>query len=315
VLEKDSQVVLSNTCAVRLLWMDDESLVSGRSFYIKLGTKVVPATVMNIRYKVDINTGEHIPVDQVYKNEIVYCDISLPEKCVVDKFTKHRSLGSFVLIDRVTNMTSACGVIRHSMRRSDNLTWHQMDITRQFRAGRLEQNPITIWFTGLSGAGKSTLANALEKRLNEMGHYTMLLDGDNVRLGLNKDLGFKDRDRVENIRRVAEVARLMNDAGLIVLASFISPYQADRENARDIVGADSFLEVYVSTSLEECERRDVKHLYAKARKGEIPNFTGISSPYEEPQHPDVVVDTANRSIDEVVDAVLEQLGGRLRIRS
>lgn len=307
VLEKESGLVLSNTVAANILWMDDERLIAGRNFYIKIGTKSVLATVMNIRYKIDVNTGEHIPVDQIYKNEIVYCDIALPEKCVIDKFINHRTLGSFVLIDRITNMTSACGVIKHSMRRSDNLTWHQMDITREYRAGKMEQNPVTIWFTGLSGAGKSTLANELEKRLSAMGKYTMLLDGDNVRMGLNRNLGFKDKDRVENIRRIAEVSRLMNDAGLIVLTSFISPFREDRQNARKIIGEDSFIEVYVSTSLEECERRDVKQLYAKARRGEIPNFTGINSPYEEPEHADVVVDTANMSVEEAVEYILEQI--------
>lgn len=311
VLAKNSKLKVSNMFAAMLLWMDDEPLMAGRNFYIKLGTRLLPATILNIKYKVDVNSGEHIPAEQIYKNELAYCDVVLSEKCVLDKFTNHRMLGSFVLIDRVTNMTSACGVIEHSLRRGDNLVWQEMDITRQHRAGRMEQTPVTVWFTGLSGAGKSTLANELEKRLSLTGRYTMLLDGDNVRMGLNKDLGFKEQDRVENIRRVAEVARLMNDAGLIVLTSFISPYRADRESARDIIGGENFIEVYVSTPIEECERRDVKKLYQKARSGEIPNFTGINSPYEAPVQPDITVDTSGKSVDECIEDILDVIVKRI----
>lgn len=304
VLARDAKLKVSNMFAATLLWMDDEQLMPGRNFYIKLGTRMLPATILNIKYKVDVNSGEHLPAEQIYKNELAYCDVVLSEKCVLDRFTDHRMLGSFVLIDRITNMTSACGVIEHTLRRGDNLFWQQMDITRQHRAVRMEQTPVTIWFTGLSGAGKSTLANELEKRLNLMGRYTMLLDGDNVRMGLNKDLGFREKDRVENIRRISEVAKLMNDAGLIVLTSFISPYLADRENAREIIGGENFIEVYVSTPIEECERRDVKKLYQKARKGEIPNFTGVNSPYEAPLAPDIAVDTSSKSVEECVEDIL-----------
>ena len=204
-------------------------------------------------------------------------------------------------------MTSACGVIEHSLRRSDNLTWHNMDITRQFRAEQKGQTPKTIWFTGLSGAGKSTLVNELEKRLVALGKHTMTLDGDNVRLGLNSNLGFKEQDRIENIRRIAEVSKLMNDAGLIVLTSFISPFIRDRQNAKDIIGSDNFIEVYISTPLEECEKRDVKGLYKKVRAGEIPNFTGITSPYEPPVDPQVEVNTTGLSIEEAVDKIYGQI--------
>lgn len=314
VLTKVSQLKVSNMFSATLLWMDDEHLMPGRNFYIKLGTRMLPATVMNIKYKVDVNTGEHIPAEQIYKNELAYCDVILSEKCVLDKFEDHRTLGSFVLIDRVTNMTSACGIIEHTLRRGDNLVWQDMDITRQHRAGRMEQTPVTVWFTGLSGAGKSTLANALEKRLSLMGKYTMLLDGDNVRMGLNKDLGFKEKDRVENIRRVSEVAKLMNDAGLIVLTSFISPYRADRESAADIIGRDNFIEVYVSTPIEECERRDAKKLYQKARNGEIPNFTGVNSPYEVPLGADITIDTSEKSVEECVEEILAEIADRIRFR-
>jgi bifunctional enzyme CysN/CysC len=197
-------------------------------------------------------------------------------------------------------MTSACGTIEHSLRRSANVIWQNTDITREIRSKQKSQKPLTLWFTGLSGSGKSTLSNTVEKCLVIMGKHTMLLDGDNVRHGLNKNLGFKEVDRIENIRRVAEVSKLMNDAGLIAIASFISPYRSDRENAKNIVG-DGFIEIYVSTLLEECERRDIKGLYQKARDGEIPNFTGISSPYEEPINPDIRIDTTNYSIEEATD--------------
>lgn len=211
-----------------------------------------------------------------------------------------------ILIDRVTNMTSACGVIEHSLRRSTNVFWQDTDITREIRSKQKAQKPVTLWFTGLSGSGKSTLANEVEKRLVAMGKHTMLLDGDNIRHGLNKNLGFKEADRVENIRRIAEVAKLMNDAGLIVLTAFISPYENDRENAKEIIG-ENFVEIFVSTSLEACEARDVKGLYKKARDGEIPNFTGISSPYEAPKNPDIKIDTGSLSLEAVVDNLMSQI--------
>ena len=207
-------------------------------------------------------------------------------------------------------MTSACGVIEHSLRRSTNVVWHRTDITRDIRANMKQQQPLTIWFTGLSGSGKSTIANALEKRLVSLGKHTMLLDGDNVRHGLNKNLGFKEVDRIENIRRISEVARLMNNAGLITVTSFISPFEQDRVRAREIIG-DEFFEIHVATPLEECERRDVKGLYAKARNGEIPNFTGISSPYEIPKNPDMSVDTIQYTVDEIVDQILKVIENRI----
>lgn len=307
VLCKDVSLKVSNMFTSTLLWMDDSTLVAGKNYFLKVGTKMIPAIVMNIKYKIDVNTGDHIPADKLYKNEIAVCDISCGDKIVFDKFKNSKALGAFILIDRVNNMTSACGVIDHSLRRSDNVTWHNMDVTRAFRAEQKNQTPKTIWFTGLSGAGKSTLVNELEKRLVAIGKHTMSLDGDNIRLGLNKNLGFKDQDRIENIRRIAEVSKLMNDAGLIVLTSFISPFASDRQNAKEIIGADAFIEIYVSTPLEECERRDVKGLYKKVRAGEIPNFTGISSPYEPPENPQIEINTAGMSIDEAVDKIFDQI--------
>lgn len=308
MLYKDVNLQVGKLFTSKLLWMDDSRLVAGKNYYLKIGTKLVPATVMNIKAKIDVNEGNHISADHIYKNEIAICDISCQDQIVFDTFAHHKELGGFILIDRVTHMTSACGVVEHSLRRENNLQWHDMDITRELRAGQKNQEPKTIWLTGLSGAGKSTIANALEKRLYMEGKHTMSLDGDNVRMGLNKNLGFKEQDRIENIRRVAEVAKLMNDAGLIVIVSFISPFEADRENARRIIGEEAFKEVYISTPIEECEKRDVKGLYQKARAGEIPNFSGISSPYEIPKNPDITLDTTGKSIEECVEYIVEQLG-------
>lgn len=307
VLVKDTRLKVNNMFTASILWMDDTELVQGKNFLIKIGTRLLPATVMKVKYKLDIDSGEQLRVSRLYKNEIAVCDIVAAEEVVYDTFSKHQDLGRFILIDRVTHMTSACGVIEHSLRRSENLVWQKLDITREHRAKKMGQKPITLWFTGLSGSGKSVLANEIEKMLNVAGRYTMLLDGDNVRMGLNSNLGFEQQDRIENIRRIAEVAKLMNDAGLIVLTSFISPFRSDRRRARMIIGEDCFAEIYVSTPIEECERRDVKGLYRKARNGEIPNFTGITSPYEIPEHAQIVVDTSTQTIEEAAKYVLEEL--------
>lgn len=310
VLIRDTSLSVNSMFAATLLWMDDVKLLPGRNFLLKLGTQSVPATIMKIRYKIDVNTGEEVYADAIYKNEIALCEISTASKLVFDEFEKNNALGSLILIDRVSHMTSACGIVEHTLNRENQLTWHNMDITRSFREEQLGQTAKTIWFTGLSGSGKSTLANELEKRLAAMGKHTMLLDGDNVRMGLNRNLGFREADRIENIRRIAEVSKLMNDAGLIVLTSFISPFAQDRQNAREIIG-DAFMEVYVSTPMEECERRDVKGLYKKARNGELDHFTGVTSPYEVPQHADVVIDTSKFSVEACVDQILEQLKNQL----
>ena len=310
VICKNAGIETANMFTAKLFWMDDEALVPGRNYWVKLGTKMLPASVMDIKYKIDVNSGEQLPVEQIYKNELAVCDVMLSEKCAIDAFDRSRDLGSFIFINRITNMTSACGTVMHTLRRSNNLVWQETDITKKVRAEQKNQATKTIWFTGLSGSGKSTLANELEKRLVAMGRHTMLLDGDNIRMGLNKNLGFTEVDRVENIRRIAEVAKLMNDAGLIVLTAFISPYQKDRENAREIIG-DDFFEIYVSTPIEECEKRDVKGLYKKARKGEIPNFTGITSPYEAPENPDMEINTQEISLEDAVSSIIERLEGKV----
>ncbi len=307
VITSGNSLHVGNMFTAQILWMDDEPLTEGKSFFLKLGTKETPATVMRIKYKIDVNNGENLASTKLYKNEIAVCDICTSQVMVFAEFERIHSVGCFIMIDRVSDMTSACGTILHSLRRADNLRFQRTDITRQLRAEHLAQKPLTIWFTGLSGSGKSTIANELEKRLFDLGKYTMLLDGDNIRMGLNKNLGFEPEDRIENIRRIAETSKLLNDAGLIVITAFISPFEADRENAREIVGQDSFFEIYVSTSLEECEKRDVKGLYRKAREGKIPNFTGISSPYEIPKRPDIVIDSAKIRLEEAVDAIMSKL--------
>lgn len=306
VIVKGQAPAVGNMFRVTMLWMDDVPLVEGKEYMLKLGTRKIPARVVKIEYKIDVNTGEHISVTQVEKNGIVSCSILTTEKIVFEKFAESEALGGLILIDRITNMTSACGVIEQPLTQFDNLTWQNSDITKEVREKQLHQKAATLWFTGLSGSGKSTLANELEIRLTAMGKHTMLLDGDNIRMGLNRDLGFSDEDRTENIRRIAEVAKLMNDAGLIVLTSFISPFQKDRELARSIIGED-FVEIYVSTPLEECENRDVKGLYKKARNGEIPVFTGISSPYEAPERPEIQIDTTDLTVEQAVTQLLQYL--------
>lgn len=306
VLQKDAGLETGSLFVVSLLWMDERNLAAGRNFLIKLGTQLLPATVMRIKYKIDVNTGAEVHSDEIYKNEIAVCEISTGSKIVFDRFTNNKQLGSFILIDRISHATAAGGVVMHPLSRGNNLKWQMTDITREIRENQMQQKAMTVWMTGLSGAGKSTLANELEKRLFSMGRHTMLLDGDNVRMGLNKNLGFKENDRTENIRRVAEVSKLMNDAGLIVLTSFISPYRLDRRMAREIIG-DSFVEIYVSTPLEECEKRDVKGLYQKAKEGMIPNFTGISSPYEPPEHAEITVDTSKHTLNECIEFIMKEL--------
>jgi len=289
-----------------ILWMSEQKLVPGRDYLLKCGTKKIPSRVMAIKHRLDINSEQEIVSDALMMNELGQVEILLDEAIPLTTFKDNQSTGSFILIDRLTHETVACGTIQHELRRSTNVKWQDTEITRSFRASQKHQDPMTIWFTGLSGAGKTTLANAVEKRLVALGKHTILLDGDNVRHGLNKDLSFKECDRVENVRRVAEVSKLMNDAGLIVLAAFISPYEKDRQVCREIIGR-SYKEIYVSTDLEICEKRDVKGLYQKARKGELLNFTGIQSVYEPPIQPDYTVDSNNRSIDDLADEIVNYL--------
>lgn len=292
----------------RIVWMYEDALLAGRRYLLKSGCSTVPASITALKYKINVNTLQHEPAKRLELNEVGVCNLVLDRPVAFDPYAENRTTGSFILIDRVTNATVGAGMIDFALRRATNVHWHTEQVTRDIRAGLMGQSPRVIWLTGLSGSGKSTIANALEQRLVQLGRHTMLLDGDNIRHGLNKDLGFTETDRIENIRRIGEVARLMTDAGLVVITAFISPYRAEREMVRNLLPEGDFVEVYVSTSLEECERRDVKGLYKKARNGSIPNFTGISAPYEEPKAPDVVIDTSQVSVDRAVAMILESVG-------
>jgi bifunctional enzyme CysN/CysC len=290
-----------------LIWMHEEPMLPGRPYLMKIGTRTVGASITSPRYKINVNTLEHLAAKQLELNEIGVCNLSLDQPVPFDPYEENRDTGGFVLIDRLTNDTLGAGLIHFALRRSDNIHWQALDVNKGARARLKGQRACILWFTGLSGAGKSTIANLIERRLLAVGRHTYILDGDNVRHGLNKDLGFTDADRVENIRRVAEVARLMMDAGLIVIVSFISPFRAERRMARELVAPGEFLEVFVDTPLAEAEKRDVKGLYAKARRGELQHFTGIDSPYEPPEKPEIHIDTTKLSPEEGAEAVLASL--------
>ena len=289
------------------MWMSDQPMLPGRSYWLKIGTRTVSATITDLKYAVNVNTLEHTAAKTLELNGIGICNIGLGQAVPFDAYTENRETGGFILIDRITNATVGAGMILFALRRSQNIHWQSVDIDRAARADLKHQKPAILWFTGLSGAGKSTIANLVEKRLHVAGKHTYMLDGDNVRHGLNRDLGFTDADRVENIRRVGEVAKLMVDAGLIVMVSFISPFRSERQMARDLVGPGEFLEIYVDASLALAESRDPKGLYKRARRGEIKNFTGIDSPYEAPEHAEIVLDTSRLSAEEAADAVIAKL--------
>ena len=292
---------------VRLVWMHEDPLLPGRPYLIKLGSSTAAGTVTHIKYGLNVNTLERMPASTLAVNEIAVANIATDRRLPFDPYQANRETGGFVLIDRLTNATVGAGLIDFALRRSDNIGWQALDVTKEARAAIKGHRPGVVWFTGLSGAGKSTIANALERQLHALGCHTALLDGDNVRHGLNRDLGFTDADRVENIRRVAEVARLMVDAGLIAVVSFISPFRADRSAARALVRENEFTEVYVETPLEVAERRDRKGLYRKARAGTLPHFTGIDSPYEPPEAPEVRIDTVASSVPESVARIVGHL--------
>ena len=293
-----------------IVWMAEEEMLPGRPYLLKLGTRTVTATVSAPKYEVNVNSLEHRATRTLGLNSIGVCNISLSQPIPFDPYAENRDMGGFILIDRFTNATVAAGLLHFALRRAGNVHWQAVEVDKASRAARNHQRPAVIWFTGFSGAGKSTIANLVERRLFELGYRTYLLDGDNVRHGLNHDLGFTEADRVENIRRISEVARLMVDAGLIVLCSFISPFRSERRMAREMFADGEFIEVFVDASLEVAEQRDRKGLYAKARRGELVNFTGVDSPYEEPEDPDVHLDTgghdtAHDSADKVVSYLAE----------
>ncbi len=287
--------------------MDEQPLLPGRPYWLKIGTRTVGATVTELKYQVDVNTQSHLAAKALACNQVGFCNLYLNEAIGFEPYADRRELGAFILIDRQTNATIAAGTLAFALRRASNIRWQHVDVDKAARALIKHQRPRCVWFTGLSGAGKSTIANLVEKQLLAMGRHTYLLDGDNIRHGLNNDLGFTDEDRVENIRRVAEVARLMVDAGLVVLVSFISPFRAERKMARRMFGDGEFLEVYVDTPLAVAEQRDAKGLYAKARAGQLSNFTGIDSPYEPPETPDLVLDTANHDAETLAAVLVRAL--------
>ncbi|WP_447729635.1 sulfate adenylyltransferase subunit CysN [Pseudoxanthomonas suwonensis] len=293
--------------AAHVLWMSDAPLLPGRPYWLKIGTRTVAASISEIKHRIDVNTQERLAAKRLELNEVGYCNLSLEEPVPFTSYVENRTLGGFILIDRQNNDTVAAGTLDFALRRADNVHWQHLDVDKAARARIKGQVPKVLWFTGLSGAGKSTVANLVDKRLHALGYHTFVLDGDNVRHGLNRDLGFTDEDRVENIRRVAEVARLMADAGLIVLVSFISPFRAERRMARERFAPGEFIEVFVDVPLEVAEARDVKGLYRKARAGLIPNFTGIDSPYEAPEHPEVHLAADRQDPESMVEQVLAAL--------
>lgn len=302
-----SPCTIGDQFQARVLWMDQASLIPGRQYIYKSNTQTIPMTLTKLKHRVDVNSLERHPANVLEINEIGVCTISLSSKIAFDSFNEDPSTGGFIIIDKMTNNTSGMGFIDFPLRRSDNIHWQKLDVTRDSRSQQKGQRPRVVWFTGLSGSGKSSIANVLEKKLQAIGRHTVLLDGDNVRHGLNRDLGFTKVDRVENIRRIAEVSKLMLDAGLICITSFISPFESERRMARSLHGEGEFIEVYVDTPISVCEERDVKGLYAKARSGKLPNFTGISSTYEIPLDPEIRIDTTSMSVEEATDTILEYI--------
>ena len=290
--------------AAHVLWMDDAALLPGRPYWLQIGSRTIAASISEIKHRIDVNTQDKLAAKRLELNEVGYCNLSLDEPIAFEPYADNRALGGFILIDRQSNATVAAGTLDFALRRAGNVHWQHLDVDKAARARIKGQTPKVLWFTGLSGAGKSTIANLVEKRLHARGCHTFTLDGDNVRHGLNRDLGFTDEDRVENIRRVAEVAKLMTDAGLIVLVSFISPFRAERQMARERFGDGEFIEIFVDVPLEVAESRDVKGLYRKARAGQIPNFTGIDSPYEAPENPELRLYADGEALDAMVDQVV-----------
>ena len=307
----DSPPEVADQFESTIVWMDDEPLVVGRGYWLKLATQTVSVTVAHPKYEIDVNNptgaGSHLAAQTLHLNQIGVCEITTDRRVVFDPYAENRTLGGFILIDKLTNRTVGAGMLHFSLRRSQNVHWQATDITRAHHAAMKNQTPRVLWFTGLSGSGKSTIANEVEKRLAIMNRHTFLLDGDNVRHGLNKDLGFTESDRIENIRRIGEVAKLMTDAGLIVLTAFISPFRADRQLVRNMIDTGEFIEIFVDTPLEVAEARDVKGLYKKARAGKLKNFTGIDSPYEAPEDPEIRVNTVEMTPEEAADHIIAKI--------
>jgi bifunctional enzyme CysN/CysC len=306
----DAPAGVADQFEATIVWMSDQPMLPGRIYWLKIGAKTVSAAITHPKYRVNVNTLEHLAAKRLELNEIGVCNLAMDRPIAFDPYRENRDTGGFILIDRLSNNTVGAGLLHFALRRSHNIHWQATDVHKQARSAQKGQKACVVWFTGLSGAGKSTIGNLVEKKLHARGLHTYLLDGDNVRHGLNRDLGFTDEDRVENIRRCAEVAKLMVDAGLIVLVSFISPFRSERRMARALVEADEFIEVFVDAPLAVAEERDPKGLYRKARRGELRNFTGVDSPYEPPEHPEIRIDTTATTPESAAEQIIAILQGR-----
>jgi bifunctional enzyme CysN/CysC len=305
----DAPPQIADQFEATIVWMAEEPMLAGRPYWLKLATQTVSATVQPPKYQINVNTMEHLAVKTLNLNGIGVCNLATDRPIVFESYEVNHDLGGFILIDKLSTATVAAGMLHFALRRSLNVHWQAVDVSREARAMLKNQRPAVLWFTGLSGAGKSTIANLVDKKLHRMNRHTFLLDGDNVRHGLSRDLGFTDADRVENIRRVGEVARLMTDAGVIVITAFISPFNAERQMVRDMMRTGEFIEIYIDTPMAEAERRDVKGLYKKARAGQLANFTGIASSYEPPNAPDIHIDTTKMTAEEAATLIVEHLIG------
>jgi bifunctional enzyme CysN/CysC len=311
----DAPAEVADQFEATIVWMADEAMLPGRPYLLKIGACTVNAQIGDLKHKVNVNSLEHVAAKTLALNEIGVCNLSLDHAIAFDAYKDNRDTGGFILIDRVSNNTVGAGMLDFALRRAHNIHIQALDVNKTARAQTKGQKPCVLWLTGLSGAGKSTIANLVEKKLHALGRHTYLLDGDNVRHGLNKDLGFTDVDRVENIRRIGEVAKLMVDAGLIVITAFISPFRAERRMARELVAEGEFIEVFIDTPLDVAERRDTKGLYKKARQGQLKHFTGVDSPYEVPEHAEIRVETTELSADAAADIILRELARRGVIRT
>ena len=314
IVAADAPLEVADQFEATIVWMDEQEMLPGRPYRFKLGTSVATATITKPKYQIDVDNIAHVAADTLALNAIGVCNLSLDRQIPFDAYASNPDLGGFILIDRITNHTVAAGMIHFALRRSHNIHWQSIDIGRDSHSAQKNQKPALLWFTGLSGSGKSTIANLVERKLFALGKHSFLLDGDNIRHGLNRDLGFTDADRVENIRRVGEVAKLMTNAGLIVLTAFISPFRSERNMVRQLMADGDFVEIFIDTPLAVAEQRDVKGLYKKARAGQLKNFTGIDSPYEPPQHPDIHIDTMHVSPEAAADAIVEFVLGKRTIR-
>ena len=313
ISKKNEQIIKADQFASHLIWMDQEPMLPERNYIFRFNNSYINGKITDLVHSININSYEEVASKKLNLNDIAYCKVAIDKMHGISSYSNNQKLGSFVIIDPYNNKTIGAGMIDHALRRSSNISWHEMSIDKKTRSELNSQTPCVVWFTGLSGSGKSTIANILEQKLHAIGKRTYLLDGDNVRHGLNKDLGFTDTDRVENIRRVAEVSKLMVDAGLITLVSFISPFKSERQMARNLLSSEEFFEIFVNTSLEECEKRDPKGLYKKARAGDLKNFTGIDSSYEEPENPDLILNTSSGNAEQLTDQIIKFLKDKNKI--